>query len=52
MIQSVQEMGKVIIGARPITKDADSVTAFTDEFVQDVRREGGNEGEGRRETKY
>ncbi|GAB5030689.1 Hypothetical protein NocV09_00303550 [Nannochloropsis oceanica] len=37
MIKSVQEMGKVIIAARPITKDADSVTAVTDEFIQDLK---------------
>ncbi|GAB5035139.1 Hypothetical protein NocV09_02400150 [Nannochloropsis oceanica] len=37
MIKSVQEMGKVMIAARPITKDADSVTAFTDEFVQNLK---------------
>jgi len=44
MIKSVQEMGKVIIAARPITKDADSVTAVTDEFIKDVGREGRRKG--------
>ncbi|EWM28446.1 hypothetical protein Naga_100591g1 [Nannochloropsis gaditana] len=32
MIKSVQEMGQIMLGARYFTKDADSVTAVTDEF--------------------